>query len=165
MQAALPQPDDTTPRPVLLYAAADPDPVPALAPVVALHPARGPDAGRRSRLQALAALLVLPLALVGTVLLVRPASVAARPRVLVIGSVPGVQWAHRGLAGYPAAFSTLPAGQAMPAQTQIRYRGRAARAQAETVHRSLGQGTLVDAPMLHQGFPVVVYLGKDLPHP
>lgn len=149
MQAAAPQPEPPRGSATLLHA------VPMPAP-------RAP-----SRVQALAVLLVLPLALIATAVIVRPPSVAARPEVLVVGPVAGTGWAHGSLDGLgPIVLSSTTArDHPLPSRTEIHYTGPDGRAQAEAVRRSLGRGTLVPARTLEQGFPVVVYIGKDAPHP
>lgn len=148
MQAAVPQPDPLRGSATLLHA------VPVPAPP------------RPSRVQALAVLLVLPLALIATAVIVRPPGVAARPEVLVVGPVAGTGWAHGSLDGLgPIVLSSTTTRDPLPSRTEIHYTGPDGRAQAEAVRRSLGRGTLVPARTLEQGFPVVVYLGKDAPHP
>lgn len=123
-------------------------------------------AGGPSRVQALALLLVLPLALIATVAIIRPGHTAGAPKVLVIGPVAATRWAYVSLSGMgPVVLSSAAASQPTPTATEIRYRGTAARAQAEAVRRSLGRGRLLDVAASDQSFPVIVYLGKDTPAP
>lgn len=183
MQAAVPQPDPLgekhSPLRALSVADVDPDTVAhpptadvdatdvahidddgALAPIVPLVRQRTPP----SRLQALVVLLVLPLALIATAVIVRPPRAVVRPEVLVVGPMAGTRWAHDTLDDLGPVVLTSSGSPSTPkATTEIHYRGEGARAQAESVRRTLGRGTLVEAPALKESFPVVVYLGRDTP--
>lgn len=139
------------------------------APRLVLVPAPRPATDPLRRMQGLIALLILPAAVVLTVVAIRlpvDGGPANRPVVELVGAPPVVadRLSASGFVVRDESVVEVDGVNSSVSDPAIVYYRDSDRPLARRVRQALGRGTMVYRPMLHQGHDVTVVVGKDAEH-